>query len=129
MENWVCQRTDCQHNLWFVGVTKPRKRQGEFQSAKQLQVVITPKAQECHGCDCLVNDEWTLEEIGDIWSISRERVRQIQDNALRTLRKAQHPELALHHKEGLKEDSHLIGKMHGRWRQLDVIQTARRRYY
>lgn len=30
--------------------------------------------------------EFTLEEIGHIYGVSRERVRQIQDNALRKLR-------------------------------------------
>lgn len=34
------------------------------------------------GCQFLIQDPWTLEEIAQVWGFSRERVRQIEETAL-----------------------------------------------
>lgn len=36
-------------------------------------------------CVLSVNRPWTLEEIAEIWGLSRERIRQIQDKAINRL--------------------------------------------
>ncbi len=126
-DTWVCESTDCKHNLWSEEVTKARTRDANGNRSIQWAKQITPKAIECHGCACMIDSRWTLEEIGDLWHLSRERVRQIEEVARKKLKKRDYPELKLHQIEGVKEESHLLAKMNGKWRQLDVIQTAR--YY
>ncbi len=123
-DTWVCERTDCQHNLCSEEITRARSREENGNLCQQWSKKITPKAQEYHGCACLIDSQWTLEEIGDLWHLSKERVRQIEEVALKKFQRRVHLELRLVQDEGVKEESHLLGKMNGRWRQLDVMQAA-----
>ncbi len=39
-----------------------------------------------YGCTCLISHPMTLEQIGTMWGLSRERIRQIEEKAIKNLR-------------------------------------------
>jgi DNA-directed RNA polymerase sigma subunit (sigma70/sigma32) len=42
---------------------------------------MTDKALTIGNCCCLIDEPWTPEEIGDIWGLTRKRVRQCEEIA------------------------------------------------
>jgi len=62
-----CQNYDCRHNMFAYGLKLDRERIKE-----------TRKTRSIRNCDKLIDSEWTLEEIGQAWGLSRERIRQIE---------------------------------------------------
>ncbi len=65
-----CQNFNCRHSMFWKELelnnkAKPEKISEEFMN-----------------CMCLLSRELTLEEIGEMWGLTRERVRQIERDAI-----------------------------------------------
>lgn len=128
---WVCDNYECRHNLWWKGVVKPKKVKGT-QDFKAIKVVVTPKAEEVHGCMCCIHEPWTLEEIGQLWGFSRERIRQVEESALEKIKKMFLPDLFLIYEEGIHVTewrTRTIRVLSGKYIQADGLIDGRRRIY
>ena len=71
-----CMNTRCPHNLFWEGL---RLNLGKIH--------MTPKALDIGNCCCLINEPWTPEEIGDIWGLTKKRIRQCEGIAWKKLQK------------------------------------------
>jgi DNA-directed RNA polymerase sigma subunit (sigma70/sigma32) len=71
-----CVNYKCPHNLFWEGLKLNRAK-----------VKITGKALEIRNCCCLINEPWTREEIGDIWGLTKKRIKQCEDIAWRKMYK------------------------------------------
>ena len=67
----VCDRFHCLHNL----------REGKLGKNGKVNEYL----RGCHSCDCLILRNATLQDIGEIWGLSRERIRQIEEKALKKI--------------------------------------------
>ena len=127
---FVCQDVNCPHNLWYSGVTK-----ANLPNHKQFAINITPKAEQIHGCmlrEYLGDQRWSLEEIGQIWGLSRERIRQIEERALEKIRLQPNHDLELHHQEGIHTTewrTRTIRVLSGKYIQADGIMQGRGKIY
>src|SRR4030042_3666994 len=65
-----CKRTSCRHNMFWDELNLGPK-------AKETKASL-----ESSNCMCLLKGEMTLDEIGDMWGMTRERIRQIERDAL-----------------------------------------------
>ncbi|MCL6577972.1 MAG: hypothetical protein K6T73_01110 [Candidatus Bathyarchaeota archaeon] len=65
-----CLNYDCRHNIFWTGLRLPSK-------SKE-----TKSSREILNCCCLINHEFTLEEIGDMWGLTRDRIRQLELKAV-----------------------------------------------
>jgi DNA-directed RNA polymerase sigma subunit (sigma70/sigma32) len=57
--------TRCPHNLFWEGL-----------GLNLDKIHMTHKALAIGNCCCLIDEPWTPEEIGDIWGLTRKRIRQ-----------------------------------------------------
>jgi len=64
-----CMQANCRHNVFWVKLGL-NKRAGSNRVSRQF-----------HNCMCLFDKDLTLDKIGAMWGLSRERVRQIERNA------------------------------------------------
>ena len=71
-----CTDFRCPHNLFW-----------EELRLNVNKIQITQKALEIRNCCCLINEPWTPEEIGDIWGLTEEGVRQCEALAWRKVQK------------------------------------------
>jgi DNA-directed RNA polymerase sigma subunit (sigma70/sigma32) len=60
----------CPHNLFWEGLRLNLNK-----------IHMTDKALTIGNCCCLIDEPWTPEEIGDIWGLTRKRVRQCEEIA------------------------------------------------
>jgi len=67
----ICQNFQCSYNL-FEGVRECNRHPND-------------ETDRMGNCVLRVDHTWTLEEIAQIWGLTRERVRQIQDKAIEKL--------------------------------------------
>jgi len=67
----VCSQFDCPAHLLNPAVRLGRRRRRTNDALRRDR-----------GCQFLIQDPWTLEEIAEIWGFSREHVRQIEQTAL-----------------------------------------------
>jgi len=79
-ERWVtrkpCPDYRCPHNLFWEGLSLDGRK-----------IHLTDKALAIGNCCCLVDEPWTLQEIGEVWGLTRERIRQYEAKALRKVQK------------------------------------------
>jgi hypothetical protein len=68
----VCLQFDCPAHLLNPAVRLGRCRRRRTNDALRRD----------RGCQFLIQEPWTLEEIAEVWGFSRERVRQIEETAL-----------------------------------------------
>lgn len=74
-QNFVgCQNFDCKQNIFWKELKLKRPKETEL--AKYFK-----------NCMLNIDREMTLEEIGQMWGITRERVRQIEERAILKLYK------------------------------------------
>jgi hypothetical protein len=64
-----CQNRKCRHHVLWDELNLPDGKE-------------TEASLKFHNCMCLIYGELTLEETGQIWGLTRERIRQIELNAL-----------------------------------------------
>ena len=62
-----CVNYKCPHNLFWEGL-----------KLNLNKIHITNKAFGIRNCCCLVNESWTPKEIGDIWGLTRKRIKQCE---------------------------------------------------
>jgi len=72
-----CLFVNCKHNMYWEGLNIKNPTD-------------TERFEEFKNCMLLLDEPITLEDIGRAWGISRERVRQIEDNALTKVMKRLH---------------------------------------
>lgn len=72
---WPCTNFVCQENLFYRQIVDPKK-------AKE-----TERSKEIGNCLLMNDRSWTLEEIGECWGLSRERIRQIEEKAMARVEK------------------------------------------
>ena len=65
-----CMNYGCPHNLFWEGLRLNLNK-----------IHMTDKALTIGNCCCLIDEPWTPEEIGDIWGLTRKRVRQCEEIA------------------------------------------------
>lgn len=65
-----CKNTKCRHNILWNDLKLP-------QEAKETEASLS-----FQNCMRLVDEKSTLEVIGDIWKLTRERVRQVERDAM-----------------------------------------------
>ena len=70
---WPCQNFACEENVFYW----------KLNLAHHYETEMTEKIG-----NCLINnvDEWTLDQIGKAWGLSRERIRQIEEKAMDKLK-------------------------------------------
>jgi DNA-directed RNA polymerase sigma subunit (sigma70/sigma32) len=66
----------CPHNLFWEGLRLNLNR-----------IHMTDKALAIGNCCCLIDEPWTPEEIGDIWGLTRKRIRQCEEIAWNKMQK------------------------------------------
>ena len=71
-----CVNYKCPHNLFWEGL-----------KLKRAKVKITGRALEIGNCCCLIHEPWTPEEIGDIWGLTKKRIKQCEEIAWRKMQK------------------------------------------
>lgn len=78
----VCESTGCEHNVFFTKLGFKR--------------IDTEKSRSIKNCLCALTDgdRFTLEEIAEMYGVTRERIRQIEEKAIQKLRAfvLRHPE-------------------------------------
>ena len=67
-ENGICKDFDCQHNFFYTGLRLANPQE-------------TEKTASILNCCCLIDGPWTLDEVGQAWGVSRERIRQMERDA------------------------------------------------
>ncbi len=65
-----CLLTICPHNMFWDGLKLPKGAH------------ITGFSLSFSNCMCLLDEEWTLEDIAELWGMTRERIRQIERDAI-----------------------------------------------
>jgi DNA-directed RNA polymerase sigma subunit (sigma70/sigma32) len=68
--------TRCPHNLFWEGLRLNLDK-----------IHMTDKALAIGNCCCLIEEPWTPEEIGDIWGLTKKRIRQREGIAWRKVQK------------------------------------------
>ena len=71
-----CMNYGCLHNLFWEGLRLNLNR-----------IHMTDKALAIGNCCCLIDEPWTPEEIGDIWGLTRKRIRQCEEIAWNKMQK------------------------------------------
>ena len=71
-----CMDTRCSHNLFWEGL-----------NLNLDKIHMTHKALLIGNCCCLIGEPWTAEEIGDIWGLTKKRIRQCEGIAWKKVRK------------------------------------------
>ncbi len=71
---WPCQNRKCHYHIHADNLSLNLEKCNE-----------TDKSRSIGNCTKLINSPWTLEEIAKVWGITRERVRQIEEEALNKL--------------------------------------------
>jgi len=66
----------CFHNLFWEGL-----------KLNLDKIHTTDKALAIGNCCCLIDEPWTPEEIGDIWGLTKKRIRQCEGTAWRKVQK------------------------------------------
>jgi DNA-directed RNA polymerase sigma subunit (sigma70/sigma32) len=66
----------CPHNLFWEGLRLNLNR-----------IHMTDKALAIGNCCCLIDEPWTPEEIGNIWGLTRKRIRQCEEIAWNKMQK------------------------------------------
>lgn len=69
-----CQNIDCQHNVFYKGLG--------FKNCGETEI-----SNSFNNCMLQINQNLTLEQIGEMFGISTTRVRAIEEKALRLLRR------------------------------------------
>jgi hypothetical protein len=75
LDSEPCLDYKCPHNLFWEGLKLDLKK-----------INITIKALEIRNCCCLMREPWAPEEIGDIWGLTRKRIRHCEIIAWRKIR-------------------------------------------
>jgi DNA-directed RNA polymerase sigma subunit (sigma70/sigma32) len=73
--------TRCSHNLFWEGL-----------GLNLDKIHMTHKALAIGNCCCLIDEPWTPEEIGDIWGLTKKRIRRCEGIAWRKVQKKGLPE-------------------------------------
>lgn len=99
-----CLNKPCHHNMFWDGL-KLTKKAGS-----------TEASLEFFNCMTLLSRELTLEEIGEMWGMSRERIRQIErDATIKLLARGLNKNIFLKElKKDLGIDRDIIKKRHDR---------------
>jgi len=71
-----CRNYRCFHNLFWKGLRLNLDK-----------IHMTDKALAVGNCCCLIDEPWTPEEIGDIWGLTKKRIRQCEEIAWRKVQK------------------------------------------
>ena len=71
-----CTNFKCPHNLFW-----------EELSLNRDKIQMTDKALEIRNCCCQIIHAWTPEEISDAWGLTREEIRQSEEEAFMKLQK------------------------------------------
>jgi DNA-directed RNA polymerase sigma subunit (sigma70/sigma32) len=77
-----CVNYKCPHNLFWEGLKLNLNR-----------IHITSKALEIRNCCCLISESWASEEIGDIWGLTEEKIKQWEAIAWRKMKKRLYKQL------------------------------------
>jgi len=92
---WVhsrpCVNYKCPHNLFWEGL-----------KLNLNKIHITSKALEIKNCCCLISESWAPEEIGDIWGLTRKRIKQCEAMAWRKLKKERPYSIVKEQRQGQK---------------------------
>jgi len=70
-----CTNYKCPHNLFWEGL-----------KLNLAKIKITEKALEIGNCCCLIHEPWTPEEIGTVWGLAGERIKQSEATALKKVK-------------------------------------------
>jgi hypothetical protein len=97
-EGESCEITFCHHNMFWDGLKLNKRAQP------------TEASLEFSNCMALLDREMTLEEIGEMWGISRERIRQIERDATMKLLALGLNKMALLKEFDFRTDKGLIKK-------------------
>jgi len=76
LDSKPCKEYRCPHNLFW-----------EQLRLNLNKIQITNKASEIRNCCCLIDEPWTPEEIGDIWGLTGEGIRQCEAMAWKKVQK------------------------------------------
>lgn len=83
----VCHNRNCHHHMLsqilFKGTSSSTKKKGAPIKGKAKE---TEASMEFGNCMLMLTRSFTLEEIGEMWGLTRERIRQIEERALGKLR-------------------------------------------
>jgi len=71
-----CMDYGCPHNLFWEGLR-----------LNLAKIHMTDKALAIGNCCCLIDEPWTSDEIGDIWGMTKKRIRQSEEIAWRKVQK------------------------------------------
>jgi hypothetical protein len=71
-----CTNFKCPHNLFWEELSLDRDK-----------IQMTDKALEIRNCCCRIIRPWTPEEISDAWGLTREAIRNFQEEAFKKLQK------------------------------------------
>ena len=71
-----CMNYGCRHNLFW------KELRLNFD-----KIHMTDKALAVGNCCCLIDEPWTPKEIGDIWGLTKKRIRQSEEIAWRKVQK------------------------------------------
>ena len=80
--NACCNHLTCVHNI--------RETDGHIYKGKRIHGIINDYLKECHSCACLIWREATLNEIAEIYGLTRERIRQVEEMALNKISGGEH---------------------------------------
>ena len=72
-----CMNQKCSHNIFWEKIKK-----GIGRCHKRIMLNKRTAAEDFGNCMCLLDRELTLDEIGEIYGLSRERIRQIEGAAM-----------------------------------------------
>ena len=71
-----CTNFKCPSNLFWEDLKLNRE-----------EIRMTDKAFEIRNCCCLIKRPWTPEEIGDVWGLTEEEIRRLEEEALKKLQR------------------------------------------
>src|SRR4030043_1703747 len=71
-----CTNFKCPHNLFWEELNLDRDK-----------IQMTDKALEIRNCCCLIIHPWTPEEISNAWGLTKEAIRQPEEEAFRKQQK------------------------------------------
>jgi len=69
-----CLNCKCSHNLFWEGLKLDIQR-----------IHMTQKALQIGNCCRLIREPWTLDEIAEVWGLTKKRVRQCEESAWRKI--------------------------------------------
>jgi hypothetical protein len=76
LDSELCMNYRCPHNLFWEGLRLNLNK-----------IHITDKALEIRNCCCLINEPWTVEEIGEVWGLTMEKIMRCEGMAWEKIHK------------------------------------------